>query len=130
MKLIEIHKEVEKRTKLFITECQANSAFTAPKYISYKGIEVYVRYPKGYGYFRSSSFGNDLTDYLVIASVCNRKNKNRGKGWFWGYVDFCRSLVTGGVVIECVRSRKFYESLKGKTEFFEYSESNFYIPSK
>lgn len=125
----EIYKKIESQTEQFVRECQGQTLRTPARYVGSNGIEVYLRYPKDYDYFRSDTFGKDLKDYLVIALVFNLKEKKRGKGWFWRYVEFCRSLVEGGVVIECVHARRLNESLKARAEFIGFGKSHFYIPS-
>jgi len=53
----------------------------------------------------------------------------KGKGWFWSYLDFCRSVVKDGVVIECVGNERLYQSLKNKEGFIEFKERDFFIKS-
>ena len=123
----DIFREVENITERELKEVREDKNRNTFQ-VKYKGFDIYLRYPKDYNYFRNSELDNlNIKEFLVIANVVNKRLK--GKGWFWKYVNFCRQLVTGGVVVERAGNRRLYASLLAKEEFIRFSEYSFYIPS-
>ena len=105
-------------TSLFLDKSRRDKTF-ATYQISYKGFKIHLNYP-GNRYMPDS----DLNDFLIIAYVANENY--RGKGWFWRYIAFCRTVVKDGVVIECVGNESLYQSLKKKKEFVEFNGRSFW----
>ena len=124
----DIFREVENITERELKEVRDDKNRNTFE-VRYRGFEIYLRYPKDYNYFKDSELDNlNIKDCLVIANVLN--NRLKGKGWFWEYVNFCRGLVTGGVVVEKAGNRRLYTSLLAKKEFTRFREYSFYIPSR
>ncbi len=129
-----LKNEIEEKSLSFIEDIRNKDdtkQMTSKYIINKKDASIYLRYSKTRQYKKDELYkiGLDkISDYAVIANV-ELNQKWRGNGWFWNYVNFLNSNLSGGVFVERA-SFYLYDSLvKRSNDFTQITDNTFYTKS-